>query len=183
MAIQTRMTSAEFLALPETMLPMELIDGEVIMSPAPELNHQNIVGKVYLLLNSLSKGGTVYVAPVDVYLDEANTVQPDVLWAAPESRCSAVAGKYLRGGPDLVVELFSPGTARRDKREKFRLYEKHGVREYWMVDTVEKFIEVWVREGDKFPRLDVYGPEEQFASPLLSAVDTKAIFPPPEPAE
>ncbi len=173
-----KMTATEFLELPETVLPTELINGEVFRMPAPQLNHQDVVLQIALFLKQRLTTGKIYVAPVDVYLDEINVVQPDVLWIAPDNtRCISFQGKYLRGAPDLVIEVFSPGTARRDKREKFRLYQKYGVREYWMVDPLEQFIEVWQLVKEKFVLVDVYGPGEVFNSPLIGEVDVKAIFP------
>jgi Uma2 family endonuclease len=176
MVVQTRVPASEFLALPESSLPTELLDGEVIMSPAPELNHQDIVGRLYMLIKTLAPGGKVYFAPVDVYLDESNVVQPDVLWIADGSACVSVEGKYLRGAPELIAEVFSPGTVRRDKKDKFRLYEKLGVREYWMIDPGERLLEVWQLKKGHFVLLDVFVPGEQFMS-LLGAVETRTIFP------
>jgi Uma2 family endonuclease len=95
MVVQTRMTASEFLALPESNLPAELLNSEIIMSPAPELSHQDIVGRLYMLIKTLAPGGKVYFAPVDVYLDESNVVQPDVLWIADGSACVPVEGKGL----------------------------------------------------------------------------------------
>jgi Uma2 family endonuclease len=172
-----KMTAAEYLELPETNLPTELINGEVFRMPAPQLNHQDTVLQTALFLKQWLTDGKVYVAPVDVYLDELNVVQPDVLWISPDNkRCVSVEGKYLRGAPDLIIEVLSPGTARRDKREKFGLYQKYGVREYWMVDFHEQFIEVWQLVEGKFLLLNVYGPGETFISPLLGEI-VKHIFP------
>lgn len=173
---QLRMTAAEFLQLPQTNLPTELINGEVYEMPAPELAHQRIVLRIATEIQKHIANGEVFIAPVDVYLDDLNIVQPDVLWISENSPCVPVAGKYLRGAPDLVVEVFSPGTARRDKREKFRLYEKYGTREYWMVDPAAQFIEVWQASEGQFQRMEVYGPEETFASPLLGTVDLTSVF-------
>lgn len=176
MAVQARMTASEFLALPESSLPVELINGEVFMSPAPELNHQDIVLRLALLIKQRLQGGKVYVAPVDVHLDDANVVQPDVLWIAPESACIAVEGKRLQGAPDFVVEVFSPGSLRRDKRDKFRLYKKYGVREYWMVDPAEQLIEVWQIMEERFTLLDVCAPGDQFTSLFFGLIEAQAIF-------
>jgi Uma2 family endonuclease len=177
MAVQTTITSKEFLELPESNLPTELINGEVIVSPSPEVYHQDVVGHTYLLLMGRVPSGKVYISPLDVYLDDQNVVQPDVLWVAEGSKCVVADGKRLKGGPDLVVEVLSPNTARFDKKEKFRLYEKYGVREYWMVDPQLRLIEVWQRREERFDRLDVYGVGEQFNSPLLGSIDMKAVFP------
>src|SRR5687768_16231992 len=126
---RTRMTADEFFQLPETMQPTELIDGELIASPTPTPKHQLAVGAFFTLIHGLIPDGVVLFAPLSVYLDEENIPEPDVMWVAENSRC-VITEKRLEGPPDLIVEVFSPGTAKRDKRDKFKLYEKHGVREY-----------------------------------------------------
>ncbi len=177
MAIQTRrMTAREFLALPTTNLPYELIHGEEIMSPSPTLSHQLLSSRLFKLIERLAPGGIVLYAPVDVYLDEANVVQPDVLWVAEGGACKPVEGKYLRGAPDLTAEILSPGTALRDKKDKFRLYEKFGVREYWIIDPDEAFLEIWAPREGHFVLVDVFGPTDACKSPLLGEVDLKALF-------
>lgn len=170
------MSASEFLQLPETMLPTELIEGEVIRSPAPTPEHQFISGEVYARLRELVPNGKVAYAPLDVYLDEETVLQPDVLWIAEGSSC-VVEPKFIRGAPDLVVEVHSEGTVRYDKGKKFAQYEKFGVREYWMIDPDEKFVEVWYRDGEKFARLGVFGDDEPFTSPLLGKlVDVASLF-------
>src|SRR5262245_37337173 len=120
-AEKIRMTAAEFLALPETNLPVQLLDGEVIQLTAPELDHQDVVGNVFVLFKQITKtlGGKAYVAPVDVVFDDHNVPQPDVMWLAPDSQCKSVGTKRLKGPPDLIVEVLSPSTSRDDKRYKF----------------------------------------------------------------
>jgi Uma2 family endonuclease len=169
MVERTRMSTAEYFALPETMQPMELINGEIIMSPAPVPRHQGIILNTALTLRDLSRtiGGKVYVAPIDVYLDEGQVPQPDVVYLAPGSRCE-VTDKRLVGPPDLVVEVFSPGTVRRDKLDKFELYERYGVREYWMLDPQEVYVEVYHRDGESLVQQGVYGPGQTFTSAVLA---------------
>jgi Uma2 family endonuclease len=177
MAVQTRMTASEFLNLPESNLPVELIDGEVVMSPTPVPGHQTLVLQLAIVIRSLGEEGKVYVAPLDVYLDDDNVVQPDVLWIGPASRCE-IGEKHLSGAPDLVVEVLSPSTAQRDKITKFRLYEKHGVREYWIVDPTAQYIEVFNREETRFQLEGIFAPGETFPSKVLfeRAVDVSVIF-------
>src|SRR3712207_5229235 len=132
-----RMTADEYLAQPETMQRMDLIDGEVIVSPSPSLDHQDVSGNTYTLLRDKTKvlGGKAYYAPLDIYFDEQNVPQPDVIYLAPNSRC--VPYKHiLAGPPELVVEIISPGNTRHDKSKKFKLYERFGVLEYWLVDPL-----------------------------------------------
>src|SRR5690349_10514848 len=84
--IKARMTAKEFLQLPESNLPLQLLDGEVIEMNAPTLPHQDVVGNIFVLFKLKAKelGGKAYVAPVDVYFDELNIPQPDVMWLAPD---------------------------------------------------------------------------------------------------
>jgi Uma2 family endonuclease len=176
--VKVRMTAAEFLSLPETNLPRQLLNGEVVELTAPELDHQDVAGNIFVLFRQVAKtiGGKAYVAPVDVYLDELNIPQPDVLWIAPDSKCQAEGTKRLNGAPDLIAEVLSPSTAREDKRVKFRLYEKYGVREYWIVDPRDQLVEVWHHNDRHYDLLDAYGIGETFTSALIGAVETNAIF-------
>jgi Uma2 family endonuclease len=178
MAIQTRkITATEFLELPVSSLPHELLDGEEIMSPAPTIEHQRVLFRLAQFLAGIVPNGEVFLSPLDLYLDEVNVVQPDIVWIATNSNCIPVEGKYFKGAPELVVEIFSPGTGRRDRKDKFRLYEKYGVREYWMVDPGEKLPEIWQLKDAQFVLVDVFGPDDKCQSPLLGEVDMKAIFP------
>jgi Uma2 family endonuclease len=177
MVSKTRMTAAEFFDLPETNQLIELIDGELIVNAPPVPHHQRLNRRFLILLDSLIPNGEVFPAPIGVYLDENHVPEPDLVWVAEDSPC-IVGEKYLHGAPDLIVEIFSPGTARRDRKEKFELYQRYGVKEYWMVDPVEQFVEVWVLRERKFVRHGVYGPDETFESPVLGGktVDLKGIF-------
>ena len=177
MVLNTRMTAKDFFELPESNLPTELIDGELIVSPAPIPEHQNISVELIILLKGLIPNGKLYHAPIDVYLDEANSVQPDIVWVAEGSQCF-IGDKRLEGAPDLVIEILSPSTARRDKNKKFMLYEKHGVREYWLVDPLAQYIEVWRLEEGKFAPKGVFGPGESFVSAVLGdkSVNVGTIF-------
>jgi Uma2 family endonuclease len=171
--IQTRMTAAEFRTLPENADNPELIHGELIVSPTPRYAHQQTVGNIYLIINAINPGGIVILSPMDVYLDDENVVQPDVFWVSgPQSRCQLGTDGYWHGAPDLVVEILSPSTALRDKTVKFDLYQKHGVREYWLVDPEARYIEVWKLRDGQFVHSGVYGPGDQFTSDVLEQVVT-----------
>jgi Uma2 family endonuclease len=178
-AVRTKITAAEYARLPETNLPTELIDGEIISMPSPKMLHQEVLGNLYFMLRGMVKDGQLFVAPLDVHLDEYNIVQPDIFWVSgPGSRCKLGDDNYWHGAPDLVIEIFSPGTGPRDRREKFQLYEKHGTREYWLVDPGERYVEVWQLVRSQFKRVGVFGADEAFESPLLGGkkVELKAVF-------
>jgi Uma2 family endonuclease len=134
MAIQTKMTAAEFLQLPETTEHIELIDGEIVVAPSPRDSHQYTGFESAKYIERIAPHGRIRVSPIDLHLDESNVVQPDVMWNGPDSPCVLIDDAFWQGSPDLVLEILSPSTALRDKREKFRLYEKYGVREYWIAD-------------------------------------------------
>lgn len=175
--ITTRMTAAEFLALPETTQPTELLDGVMIVSPSPVPSHQRSSRKVEYLVEELKPNGEVFHAPMDLYLDNANTPQPDIIWIAENSRC-VVGEKYLQGPPELIVEIFSPSTELKDRKDKFNLYQRFAIPEYWMVDPELEFIEVYVLENGLYKRLGVFEPGETFVSPVLGGktVDVSRIF-------
>lgn len=102
MVERTRMTATEYLALPETTQPMELINGIVRRSPSPTPHHQGITGNAYALLRSRARasGGRAYTAPIDVVLDDSQVLQPDVVYLVPESLCQ-ITEQRLVGPPDL----------------------------------------------------------------------------------
>ena len=143
-------TFGDYLTWPED-VRYELIDGEAyMMAPAPTVSHQDIAGEVYYQLrNALQdKPCRALIAPVDVRLpkaDEADeqidtVVQPDVLVVCDKSK---VSERGIRGAPDWVLEVLSPSTAGHDQVKKLHLYERHGVREYWMVHPRDKVLTVY----------------------------------------
>jgi Uma2 family endonuclease len=176
-ATRVRMTADEYLALPETMLPMNLIDGELIEMATPTADHQTLVLQIAIVLKVKARalGGEAYIAPLDVRLDEFNVVQPDVLVILPGSKCQIIDQK-LYGAPDLVVEVLSPSTAKLDRKRKFALYERFGVRECWMVDLDALLIEFWVHDGVRLLRHGVYEKGETMQSPLLGEIVVNSIF-------
>lgn len=168
---QVRMKAPEFLELPESNQLTELIDGEIIVSPAPLDVHQ----KTSLLTTSLILGimpnGTLRYAPTDVNFDDIHVFQPDIFWVSETNdHCVLVDGKYWRGAPDLVVEILSAGTQHRDRGVKFDIYEKYGVREYWMIDPLEKFVEVYQWSDGRFARLGLFQVGDKFTSNALNIV-------------
>jgi Uma2 family endonuclease len=183
----TPLSVAAFDALPETNIPIELIDGLVIyphwsaetMSPSPTPAHQDIVLNVGALLKVYAResGGKAYIAPIDVDLDAETRVQPDAIYTTPDSACVRTA-RGLQGPPDLVVEVLSPGTAARDKTVKFARYEAAGVGEYWLIDPRDSLIEVYTRTDDGLRRLGAFARHDTFESPVLGGrpVTVVALF-------
>lgn len=144
----------------------EIIDGEAYnMTPAPGIKHQNVVGTIFSLLKQKLKGKPCrpFVAPIDVVLSEFDVVQPDIIVVCDEKK---ITEANIQGAPDLVVEVLSPATALKDKREKKALYERSGVNEYILVDPVELYAERFILKGKHYGESEVFGPQE--ALPLNS---------------
>jgi Uma2 family endonuclease len=178
--IQERISAEQYYALPEYEQHdlIQLIDGQVVIGMPPIPKHQFIVVEIIFLLRMLAnqKGGRVATSPIEVYLDEYNIYEPDVLYIAPDSRCE-IGEKRLTGAPDLVVEVLSPSTAKHDRSAKYRAYERHGVREYWIVDPAHETLEVWALKDAQFQRQGAYAPGTTFKSSVLDTeVDVTVIF-------
>jgi Uma2 family endonuclease len=119
----------------------EIIDGTLYMSPAPIVNHQGVVLKLsshlFFHCEEDNNFGKVYSSPIDVYLDERNAFQPDIIFIANANK-KIIHNDGIHGAPDLVIEVLSPGTSKSDLTKKKPAYEKAGVKEYWMVDPKTK---------------------------------------------
>jgi Uma2 family endonuclease len=132
----TKLTYQDFLGFPDDGLRHELIDGEHVVTPSPTPGHQKVSVELVVALDGYLKWsglGELYHAPLDVVLSETDVVEPDLLVVLSD-QADIVTAQQVRGAPALVVEILSPGTRRRDMTKKRRLYERSGVREYWIVD-------------------------------------------------
>ncbi len=182
--IKTRTTPTpmeEFLAISDDNRIIELLDGEIVMTPPATDWHQSVSGSLYIFIHQCIKGGILRYAPIGLYVDEQNFVEPDLLWISEKNtQCELDKRGFWHGTPDLIVEILSPSTALRDKRVKFKLYEKLGVREYWIVDPEAKYIEVYHQQDGKFIQLGIYGAGEgeSFTSTVLpkSEVEVDKAF-------
>jgi len=137
-ASRVKLTYEDFLLFPDDGKRHELIDGEHYVTPSPNLRHQHIAGRLHLIIGVWLEAhpiGRLYFAPLDVLFSNVDVVEPDLLYVSNERAATALAnGKHVTGAPDLVIEIGSPGTRRRDETIKRRLYERFGVTEYWIVD-------------------------------------------------
>jgi Uma2 family endonuclease len=155
--------------LPESNLPMELWDGEIVMSPTLPPKHQQILMNFAIPLGkwvTKRKLGEVFIGALDVILTPRRVVQPDVFFIA-KARLNLVTDR-VRCAPDLAVEVISAGSWKRDRVEKKGLYEQHGVREYWIIDPESQTIEVFALERGAFKLGSKADLGETAASKLLS---------------
>lgn len=131
----------------------ELIFGDLYVLPSPLIPHQVVATKIWQHLDGIAEanGGYALLAPLDVHLASHSVVQPDVIYVSAD-RLSILGDKqgWIQGAPDLLVEILSPGTARRDRVLKLDLYARSGVGEYWIVDPAERQIEFLGNENGRF---------------------------------
>jgi Uma2 family endonuclease len=128
----------------------ELIFGRIYVSPSPSPLHQAILLALAHALEAAAfeTGGLLFVAPLDTFLADHSVVQPDVLYISAARR--SILQERIEGAPDLLMEILSPGMARRDRYEKLLLYAQSGVREYWIVDPQEQWIQFLGNEDGRF---------------------------------
>lgn len=174
-----RFTYADYLAWPEQERWELIQGGPYAMPPAPSRRHQEVLGALHALFFEGLKGKPcrVYVAPFDVRLprgdepDESvdTVVQPDLSVVCDRHKLD---DRGCRGAPDLVVEVTSPATAARDQIEKLALYERHGVREYWVVHPTDRLVTVFRLSPDgTFGRPAVHSFEERVKVEALGELD------------
>ncbi|WP_341473739.1 Uma2 family endonuclease [Desulfofundulus thermobenzoicus] len=165
---QTGLTYADYLKIDDGQR-YELMEGELFLTPSPGFSHQYIAANIATLLRDYVEKnnlGLILFAPFDVVLADNVVLQPDVLYLSRE-RFSLLTENCLQGAPDLVVEVLSPASGRRDRLQKSRLYRRYGVREYWVVDPAGETVEVFSASEKGWLLAGVYGPEDSLASPLL----------------
>jgi len=171
-----RLTYDDFVQFPEDGKRHELIDGEHVVTPSPNMKHQavlrNLAGLIWSYLRT-HRVGQVFFAPFDVVFSEFDVVEPDLLFVSKERQSQILTAANVQGAPDLVVEIGSPSTRRRDDTVKRRLYEQFGVAEYWVVDPELDEIKVYRRAGGRFERLALLSAEhgDVLTSPLLPGLE------------
>ena len=171
-----RFVYEDYKALPESMARQyELLDGEILMVPAPTTKHQFITGNIHSILHTFvrqSRLGAVLASPVDLVLGEGDArevVQPDVMFISRE-RFSIIVDEELRGAPDLVVEVLSPSTATRDFTYKKHLYGRYGAREYWIVDPILETLDLYASKRGSFDQPRTMRASESFSSALFEGL-------------
>lgn len=175
-----KFTYEDYLLLPDDGKRYEIIEGELYMTPSPIIKHQNIsselVEKIRRYVNQ-NRLGTVLYAPCDVIFSKTNIVQPDIIFVSKSNR-AIIKEKNIQGAPDLLVEITSPNTRKRDLVLKKKLYAKFDVQEYWIVFTEEEKVEVWRLAGGAYELDGAYEKQERLLTPLLKGlqIDLTEIF-------
>ena len=143
MVAKTKYTYEDYLNTPEGER-YELLDGELILVASPNEGHQIVSIELGSLMHYHAKAedlGRVFQAPLDIMFSDSEVVQPDIMFISKE-RERIRTGANVQGAPDLVVEILSPSSLKRDWEDKRELYAKYGVKEYWIADPVHKMVSV-----------------------------------------
>ena len=165
----------------------ELINGMVYnMAPAPSVNHQRILRQLLLQIGIFlsDKHCEVFSAPLDVRFpatdeedeDSKNVVQPDMVVICDSSKLDE---KGCKGAPDLIIEIVSPSSASMDNIKKMELYEKNGVKEYWIVHPIYKIVTIYkITESGLYGKPEIYSEEDKIEVELLKGltVDLSLVF-------
>ena len=182
-----RFTYADYLTWPDGER-WELIDGEAYcMSPAPGSKHQDVSRELFVIIAQYLKGKSckVYSAPYDVRLPEnavtsdnyiETVVQPDIVVVCDRSKLD---DRGCKGAPDLVIEILSPSTLKMDLQDKFFLYQRVGVKEYWLVHPFDKTAMVFhLNDQGEYGRADMYASDDKVPVPLLGEliIDLRDVF-------
>lgn len=158
----------------------ELLNGNIVKKQAPSPQHQIVVSNllafmnVYALTNEL---GQCFTAPLDVFFDEHNNAQPDILFIR-EDRGFIITSNGIEGQPDLIVEVISPSSVKNDRVTKKDLYLKFGVTEYWLIDPIYQTVEIYALEQDKYVLKFMSVESGEVESQVLEGfkIDVKSIF-------
>ena len=133
----------------------ELIKGILMRRTSPSVKHQRISRKLtealgkFLAINPI---GEYLYAPTDVYLDDSNGIVPDISFVGKERSFVIKDEEYINGAPDMIIEIISPGSVKRDRVEKKKLYEKFAVKEYWLIDPANKTVEIFAIKNNVYER-------------------------------
>ena len=170
-----KLTYEDYVLIPEDGKRHEIIDGEHHVTPAPNTRHQDVVMNLARVIGQFvheHRLGRLYASPVDVVFSPTSIVQPDLVFVSSE-RTSIITRPNIQGAPDLVIEILSKGTRRKDEVVKHRLYEQFGVREYWLVDPDLETVRVYrLTESGYSPPADLSKESnDRLTTPLLPSLE------------
>ena len=141
----SQLTYEDYLQFPDDGKRHEIIEGDHYMTPAPRTKHQRISRRLLVALSGFAASrrlGEVFAAPFDVVLSDENVVQPDLLFVSA-ARAAVVTEDNIQGAPDLIVEILSESSRKKDEVTKRKLYERFGVQEYWIVDPELEIVKIF----------------------------------------
>ncbi len=151
-------TYDDYAALPEDGQRYEIVNGVLVMAPAPSPEHQAIVVRLthYLFVYvELAQLGRVFTSPIDVELGPKHVYQPDIV-VVLKAHEGIIHEKKIVGTPDLMIEVASPSTAAFDRLTKYEIYARAGIAEYWIVKPAARSIDVMVLDAGEYRLLGTF---------------------------
>lgn len=178
-------TYRDWMRMPEDGNRYEVLGGMMVKEPPPSTHHQGVSGNLFKVLakhlDDHGIGGALFTAPVGIVFSKFDAVEPDLVYVSPE-RTGMIRKQFVRGAPDIVVEILSPSTTRRDREKKAEIYARYGVKEYWILDPADETVELLVpdpaQEHARFRTAGIFRREETFTTALLPGltVEVAKIF-------
>jgi Uma2 family endonuclease len=168
MITSLKYTHADLLLMPDDGKRREIIDGELYVTPSPVNYHQKILFNLTMAFGKFLENhplGELRFAPLDVILSEHDVLEPDLLLVMNEHE--NFLQDWVRGAPDLVIEILSPTTEARDRGLKLKAYARYGVGEYWIVDPVAQVVEVYRLTAEGFHLAATGAKGKAVETPLL----------------
>lgn len=175
MTLETRrLTYEDYLKSPEIKQRYDIIDGEMIMAPSPNLRHQQVLGELFMQVHQFVSehgSGETLFAPLDVVVqrEPLRIRQPDLLFVSNER--ANILGQIVEGAPDLVVEVLSPGNTRGEMESKLADYARLGVKECWLVSPEARTVEVLKLNDGNWQRASLSGVGDQVSSDVLQGLE------------
>lgn len=156
----------------------ELLNGVIVKRASPKVIHQRVSKKLFRQLEDfiLAKAlGEIFYAPIDVVLDDNNAPQPDLVYIANTNEQVVINNEdVIIGIPDLVVEIISPNSIKRDRIEKMAIYEQFKIKEYWLVDPNNQSIEIYTSKDNKYTLHAFADATEKVQSVVLEGLEIEA---------
>ena len=175
MTLQTaKLTYDQYIAAPEIKARYDILDGEMVMAPAPTFKHRIVLQRIFLPVYSFvtqQRLGVVVFAPLDVIIqtEPLRTRQPDLLYVSNENR--HIIGDMVHGGPDLVIEILPPGNSRKEIESKLADYASVDVKECWLASPEAGTIEVLTLDYGEWKRVALYGFGDNLESEVLPSLE------------
>ena len=173
--LRAKLTGADYLKLTPPShrgVRYQLIEGELVKMAGASQSHQRFIGELFFSLRSqieLESNGEIYLPPFDVYIDEHNTFQPDLLFVSARRR-EILGERGVTGSPDLVVEVLSESTRQRDFNVKLPVYARNGVREAWLADLRLETVSKYAGDGQTMTLVQVYAANDVLTSEAMPGV-------------
>lgn len=166
--------SYEHLAqMPDDGKRYEILEGNLIVSPSPKTRHQRVAGNLFAFLRRAEQAGygQAFIAPLDVVFDPQNVPQPDVFFVR-QARLSIVTEDNVQGAPDVIVEILSDSTRKRDFGAKLRLYARYRVPHYWIADTDDETIQLYTLTEAGYRQEPLLRAGQTLTCPLFPDIST-----------